>query len=396
MNTIVHFGAGNIGRSLIGYLFSQMGYRIVFIEKDVRIVKAINTTRWYEIEIREQPIQRYRVENIECLSIEDKQNVVQQIAQADMLSTAVGAPYLPSLFPVFKEGLERRQDPVNILICENVKNAATLFEEGLRCLGFHDFDRVGLVESSIEKIAPNVPEEAKKEDVLRTWAERYSTIHVNRERIRGALPNSPLIVPVADFEAYYERKIFVANLSHTLTSVIGFLNGFQYIAEALHVQNIRAFVEAAAAEACQAVAKKYPSLFEQQDRAAYLKQFLTRLANPLLKDSVYRGGRHIERKLQRGERFLGPTLLYLEYFHAVPKYLAKGIAGAFYFQAPDEKGRVYQQDREFQECLHTEGVKNILQAVCGISPEEEPGKTIIGEFNKGMTNFLTENLSLIL
>jgi mannitol-1-phosphate 5-dehydrogenase len=392
MKTLVHFGAGNIGRSLIGYLFSQMGYRIVFVEKNLNLVNALNTRKQYAIEIREQPIERYRVENIEGISIDDHQRVVQQIVQADMLSTAVGAQYLSDLFPVMKDGLERRKDPVNILICENVKNAAKLFEDGFQRLGFRDVDNVGFVESSIEKIVPNVPEEMKKDDILLTWTERYSTIHVNRERIRGQLPDSPFIIPVSDFEAYYERKIFVANLSHTLTSVIGFLNGFRYLAEALHVEPIRAFVEAAADEACQAVEKKYPLLFEKQDRAAYCKQFLTRLANPLLKDSVYRGGRHIERKLHRGERFLGPALLFVEYFHTVPKYLAKGIAGAFYFQAPDEHGIVYQQDREFQERLHAEGIEKVLQSVCEISPEEDMSKAILDEFNKGTTNFLAENL----
>jgi mannitol-1-phosphate 5-dehydrogenase len=392
MKTIVQFGAGNIGRSLIGYLFSQMGYKIVFVEKNIDIVNAINRRKWYEIEIREQPIERYRVENIESISIDDYQQVVHQIEQADILATAVGAQYLPALFPVFKEGLERRKKPVNILICENVKYVATLFEEGLQRLGFQHFDKVGLVESSIEKIAPNVPEDARRDDILLTWAERYSTIHVNRERIRGHLPDCPLIVPVAEFEAYYERKIFVANLSHTLTSVIGFLNGFRYIADALQVSAIRAFVEAAAHEACQAVAQQYPSLFAHQDRITYVAQFLTRLANPLLKDSVYRGGRHIERKLQQGERFLGPACLYMKCFHDVPKHLARGIAGAFYFQAPDEDGIVYRQDREFQKRLQTEGIKKVVQSVCGISPAEDLGQAIVTEFNKGPTNFLAEHL----
>ena len=41
---LLHFGAGNIGRSLVGQLFSKAGYDVVFVDADRRIVDALNET----------------------------------------------------------------------------------------------------------------------------------------------------------------------------------------------------------------------------------------------------------------------------------------------------------------------------------------------------------------
>ena len=40
---LVIFGAGNIGRSFIGQLFSRAGYEIVFIDIDPIILNELNT-----------------------------------------------------------------------------------------------------------------------------------------------------------------------------------------------------------------------------------------------------------------------------------------------------------------------------------------------------------------
>ena len=41
IKTILQFGAGNIGRSLVGFIFSELGYRIIFVEKKRKIVDLI-------------------------------------------------------------------------------------------------------------------------------------------------------------------------------------------------------------------------------------------------------------------------------------------------------------------------------------------------------------------
>jgi len=392
MKTIMQFGAGNIGRSMVGYIFHELGYKILFVEKDHGLINEIRKRKSYTIEIREMPLKRYEIDNIDCISVDDKDSVVETIAKADIISTAVGAKNLPLLFPVIKEGLSKREKQVNIIICENVKSSSSIFEEGLKSCGFTDFNRVGLIDTSIEKIVPNVLGEIKEKDPLLTWAESYNIVRLNKEKIKDYFPLSPYLVPVFHFNSYYNRKIYIANLSHTLSSVIGFLNGYFYIADALKNKEIYTFIKNAATESITAVEKKYPFLFEEEKKEDYLDNFLQRLKNPLLMDTVFRGGRDISRKLRREERLVGPALLYMDRFQKLPVYLIKGIAASFYFEAKDENGNVYEKDRELQLKIESNGIEKVLEYITGIKTKDKLGKEIIKEYKKGKKNFLKENL----
>lgn len=46
---IVIFGAGKIGRSFVGQLFSCSGYKVVFIDIDQRVISELNLRKQYEV-----------------------------------------------------------------------------------------------------------------------------------------------------------------------------------------------------------------------------------------------------------------------------------------------------------------------------------------------------------
>ena len=75
---MIQFGAGNIGRSFIGQLFSRSGYEIILIE------------------------------NIRAVDSYDKEAVIQEIVNADIIATAVGKHALPQIVPVIAQGLQSR------------------------------------------------------------------------------------------------------------------------------------------------------------------------------------------------------------------------------------------------------------------------------------------------
>ena len=50
---IVHFGAGNIGRSLVGTLFSRAGYEILFVDAAPDIVVALRQRLLAELGVEE-------------------------------------------------------------------------------------------------------------------------------------------------------------------------------------------------------------------------------------------------------------------------------------------------------------------------------------------------------
>ena len=389
---ILQFGAGNIGRSLVGFIFSELGYRIIFVEKRGEIVDLINKRGEYKIIYREKGNGTYLVKNISAISLDNKNEVINAIKEADFISTAVGAVNLSEVAPLLYEGLKERKDNINILICENLKKSSEFLKNEIIKHGELDFSKIGLIETSIAKMVPDVPENVKKDDPLLSWAEKYSIVYVNADGIKGEFVESPYLIPVKNFEAYYNRKIYISNLSHTLSSVIGYLNGYKYIAQGLADERIFKFVEGAVKESEKALKVKYPFMYKSDEDKNYSKDFLRRLKNPLLEDTVYRGGKDIQRKLSPGERLIGPVELYFNLFNDVPKNLVKGVAASFYFVAPGPDGKPYEKDVILQKKIAEEGIENILSEVTGIGHDSELGIAIIKEFKKGKDSFLSKNL----
>ena len=51
-NKIVIFGAGKIGRSFIGQLFSRAGFEVVFIDINKEVIKELNRRKSYDVIIK--------------------------------------------------------------------------------------------------------------------------------------------------------------------------------------------------------------------------------------------------------------------------------------------------------------------------------------------------------
>ncbi len=51
-NKIVLFGAGKIGRSFIGQLFSRSGYEVVFVDIDQQLLDLLNDRKQYHVVIK--------------------------------------------------------------------------------------------------------------------------------------------------------------------------------------------------------------------------------------------------------------------------------------------------------------------------------------------------------
>jgi len=92
MKYFVQFGAGNIGRSFIGQLFSRAGYEVIFIESALPLVRIINKKREYRIIIKrnDTPDEEIVIRNIQALHIDETQAVRNAILKADYVATSVG------------------------------------------------------------------------------------------------------------------------------------------------------------------------------------------------------------------------------------------------------------------------------------------------------------------
>lgn len=125
----VHFGAGNIGRGFIGQLLHESGYEIVFVDVRENVVGSLKTEGRYEITLADEDSKHILIDRVSALhSVRDAEEVTRRLAEADLVTTAVGASVLPVIAPQVAEGLVERArragPPVNVIACENMVGAS--------------------------------------------------------------------------------------------------------------------------------------------------------------------------------------------------------------------------------------------------------------------------------
>lgn len=125
----VHFGAGNIGRGFIGQLLHESGYDIVFVDVRDDVVEALKTQGRYDVILADENERHIPVDRVTVLhSARDADEVTERLAEANLVTTAVGPSILPVIAPAIAQGLLERVRlggaPVNVIACENMVGAS--------------------------------------------------------------------------------------------------------------------------------------------------------------------------------------------------------------------------------------------------------------------------------
>ncbi len=125
----VHFGAGNIGRGFIGQLLHESGYDITFVDVRDDVVDALKTEGRYEVILADEGEEHIPIDRVTALhSDRDAEEVTERLAEADLITTAVGPSVLPFIAPTIAKGLLKRARlggaPVNVIACENMVGAS--------------------------------------------------------------------------------------------------------------------------------------------------------------------------------------------------------------------------------------------------------------------------------
>ncbi len=375
MKTLVQFGAGNIGRSFVGQLFSRAGYEVVFVDVDETLVRELNARREYVVEIRDDVPAEILVRNVRAVDARDRERVAAEVAAASILATAVGKNALPAIVPLIASGLELRAGrpgapPLDIIIAENILDgAAFLCEALIRALpaGFPLDERLGLVETSIGKMVPIIPLKERLRDPLRVYAEAYNTLILDRRGFRGPLPDVPGLNPKDNMKAYVARKSFIHNLGHALSAYLAQIEGWPYVYtwEAMRDAPLREHVKTAMMESGRALLRAFPGEFTAESQEAHVEDLLKRFANARLGDTLFRVGRDIARKLGPDDRLIGAMRCDLEN-GVEPLVTAEGAAAACFYRGVDEDGRPFEPDERFRAETLPRGLDYISEHICGL------------------------------
>ena len=338
----LHFGAGNIGRGFIGKLLADAGIQLTFADVNQVVLDALNARHSYQVHVVGETEQVDTVSGVNAVS-STGDDVVDLIAQVDLVTTAVGPVVLERIAPAIAKGLVKRKEqgnesPLNIIACENMVRGTTQLKGHVMNALPEDAkawveEHVGFVDSAVDRIVP--PSASATNDPLEVTVETFSEWIVDKTQFKGTLPNIPGMELTDNLMAFVERKLFTLNTGHAITAYLGKLAGHQTIRDAILDEKIRAVVKGAMEESGAVLIKRYG--FD---------------ADKL-------------RKLSAGDRLIKPLLGTLEY--GLPhKNLIEGIAAAMHFRSEDDP-----QAQELAALIADKGPQAALAQISGLDANSE-------------------------
>lgn len=293
------FGAGNIGRGLIGVVLHEAGYDVAYVDAAEDLVTSLSESGSFNVVSPGGDSVSVPVASV--ISAFDTDRVVASVADSDLVATAVGAPILKVVAGPIAAGLLRSdREFVNVLACENAHPNGPL----LRSLVADIADireGVGFPEVVVDRI---VSSEAGALDVL---VEENFEFLVDANAWHGPAPRSGIEL-VDPIDAFIVRKLWLVNGLHAACAYLGLEAGYTYIHEAIRDPRISNAVSGIADLMVQALEADYPT-FAPGEFARMAAASQERFANPQMIDPVHRVGRNPLAKMQADERLLAPALV---------------------------------------------------------------------------------------
>lgn len=372
---LVLFGAGKIGRSFIGQLFSRAGFEVVFIDIFKPVIDALNLRKSYKVIVKTNVDEVINITNVRGVLVSNEQNVISEIANASIVAVSIGQNGLPAIMPLLAKGLIARYEqnnnlPLDIIIAENLRDAALYFESELSKLlpTYYPFNKlVGLVETSIGKMVPIMLKKDMDEDILQVFAEPYNTLILDKLAFKNPIPQIEGLAPKQNMKAWVDRKLFIHNLGHAATAYIGYVKcpKYKYLYEVLDHAEIFDTVRQTMTQAANLLKAKYPSEFTEAHLNEHITDLLNRFQNKALGDTIFRVGCDLSRKLSTNDRLSGALHLAIE-LNMPYNHILHAIVCANSFKATNEDGNMLDADMQFHK-LYGNNLPNMLLNVCGLN-----------------------------
>lgn len=305
----MHFGGGNIGRGFVAEFLHNSGAEVVFVDVVDSLIKQLQEAPSYTVtEVGAEGEQTFTIKNYRAInSKHDEKAVVDEIATADVVTCAVGPNILKFIAPVIAKGIDARSKdtPVAVIACENMIGGTDTLR-GFVENNISDKSKMSskaiFANSAIDRIVPGQDPNAG----LNVKIEKFYEWCVESKPFGSEGP-PPIqgVHYVDDLTPYIERKLYTVNTSHATAAYFGHNRGKHTIDEAMSDESIKSQVEDVLSETAHLIVTKHG--ISKDDQMNYVRQIITRISNPHLKDVVERVGRAPIRKLGRKERFIGPA-----------------------------------------------------------------------------------------
>ncbi|MCC5893832.1 mannitol-1-phosphate 5-dehydrogenase [Exiguobacterium sp.] len=367
----VHFGAGNIGRGFIGLLLNQSGYEVTFVDINDTVIEALENKRFYEVGFAEEGMDNVVVDRVRGVnSLKEPDRVAELIAEADLVTTAVGPTLLPKVAPLISMGLRDRESdaPVYVIACENMIGGSASLQREVEAAGGVGSAGAFFPNAAVDRIVPlqqHVDPLYVEVETFYEWVIETQGLDV-RPPLHG-------VTWVDEIGPYIERKLFTVNTGHAIASYIGSLFGKGTIDEALKDRRVRQVVQGALYETGWLLLEKYG--FEAKEHSQYIQKIIKRFENPKLKDEVSRVARSPIRKLGPSDRLVKPARELIDN-GIEPNELAYGIAAALTYYNPEDS-----ESSELNLSIEEDGIVSTVEKYLQLHENDTLTKLILEQYH---------------
>jgi len=387
----VIIGPGKIGCGFAGQLLSESGFEVVFLARNPRLVDHLNRVRRYGLLLSDGhgSIETF-VEGVRAVDLSARETSLREIADADVIVTAVGANNLPRVTPLIAAGLARRARGVNVLAFENLRHASRKLRQllALELPEARGEPRFGASGALIERVVARRLGDPESDEPLVFVGDTCSSFRVDGPQLREPLPAIRGMIVTDRYEAWVQRKLYTYSAGHATAAYLGYLKGYRYIHTAVRDREIRAEVLAAMTEGQRGLAARFGT--EIAGEFSDLLTILARFENATIGDRIERVGRDPRRKLTTDERIVGAARL-AEKAGIRPLRLARAAAAALYFFNPMDPST-----SRLRSEIETNGIERTIHLVCSLDHHRDLGRLVRDDWELLANGWDRQNLLLSL
>jgi len=339
------FGAGGVGLGFLSELLSSSGWEITFADIDSELVTAINKyghITFSKVGKQIEQIQASTVSAIDLGMANASEQLTEPLATADLVFTAAGAGAFPAvgkLLASAAEAIDFSRQPLNVLCCENHKDAAAALSGATR----QAMKEPALIETKFAFINTvvarmcqrltvaecNLPPVVPGLDIV-IVAEAYDLFPIDGSTAAVPVPEFKglRILSGAEFQAWDHRKLYAHNGVHAVLGVLGKLAGHTYMYECRQDPEVDAAGRRVMwKEVGGALVRMHSQVFTRADHNAFAEDLYDRICSRLFADTVDRATRNTLRMIQAQDGRLSRAAEFVLQSGGQPRAVALGIAG---------------------------------------------------------------------
>ncbi|HBP38126.1 MAG TPA: hypothetical protein DD640_05190 [Clostridiales bacterium] len=356
MARIAVVGAGKTGRGFIGRLLQEDSRDILFIDKNQKLVDALNTKQSYTIRFfgaSRDPavVDRYTARTWDTVDL----------AGVDLIFVAVCSPNLADVGRQLGQRLDTHRT-CRIITCENAVRPAQILAEA-----------IGLPQVFVSEAAVfcTTVEGGKEDGELDIVSENYPDLPCNAAQLAGYRPNIRGVTPMDHFAGFLTRKLFTYNAASCVIAYLGWLRGYDQYGDAANDPEILALLDRNYAATNRALCAEFD--YDPEEQAAFAALSRAKFRDRTIADTIARNAREPQRKLGRNERIIGPLLLIAKHHGDVSVLVMTAAAMLLYDAAGETEWQRIKQEK-------TRG--QILTDLCGLTPGDELYQAILDKANE--------------